>query len=110
MRRIALAAALALLPSLAFGQAVTYADRSGTIAAGGTAQVLMPVSPQRRGCIVQNQSATDLWVSSAGTAAAAPPSFRLPAGAQYVCMAPAPSNVLSIFGATSAAAFAASEW
>lgn len=110
MRRLALAAALVLLPSLAFGQAATtLQDRSGTITLGGTAQVLMPAAPSRRGCIVQNLSVADLWISDQGAAALVQPSIKVPAGAQFACVGP-PSAALSIIGATTAQAFAAREW
>ena len=105
----AMAVALAA-SSFAFGQAVTYADRSGTITLGGTAQVLAPAWPGRHGCMVQNQSVGDLWVRDGGTAAAVQPSVRVPAGAQYLCQQPAPDAALSIIGATTAQAFAAREW
>ncbi len=105
-----LALALALLPSLAWAQALTYADKSGTIASGGVAQTLAAAWPNRRGCVIQNQSTADLWVRSGGTAAATQPSFRVPAGAQYLCMVPATDAAISIFGATTAQAYAAREW
>jgi hypothetical protein len=113
MRRVALVAALALLPALALGQALTYQDRSGTITLGGTAQVLMPVSPSRHGCKVQNISAGDLWINDLGTAALAQPSFKVPSGAQYTCDTTngvTMGSALSIIGATTAQAFAAREW
>ncbi len=78
--------------------------------AGGTAQALAPAFPGRHGCMVQNLSTGDLWVSEVGTAAAIQPSVKVPAGAQFLCMTPAPSTPLSIFGATTAQAFAAREW
>lgn len=110
MRALIVAAVLAALSAPAFGQALTYANRSGTITTGGTAQVLMPAWSARKGCTVQNQSTGDLWVSEIGTAAATQPSIRVPAGAQYICMSPAPGTALSIIGATTAQAFAAREW
>jgi len=108
MKRLVIA--LALLPSFAAAQAVSQADRSGTIAAGGTAQVLMPAWSGRHGCVMQNQSTTDLWVSEVGTAAATQPSIKVPAGTQYICGNPAPGSALSVFGATTAQPFAAREW
>jgi len=100
--------------SFAFGQAVTHADRSGTITLGGTAQVLAPAWSGRHGCAIQNQSAGDLWVNGTGTATASQPSFRIPPGAEYFCgsgqIGTASSGAISIFGATTAQAFAAREW
>ena len=105
-----LAAGAVVLPSAAWSQAVDYANRSGTITTGGAAQVLMPAWPGRHGCLMQNLSAGDLWVSEVGTAAATQPSIKVPAGSQYLCMVPASGQALSIFGATTAQAFAAREW
>lgn len=110
MGKLLLAVVLAAMPLVALGQVVTYANLSGTITTGGSAQALASVNPGRHGCMVQNQSTTDLWVSDIGTAAATQPSVKIPAGAQYLCMTPAPTGTLSIFGATTAQAFAAREW
>jgi hypothetical protein len=105
-----LAAVAVMLPASAWSQAVDYANRSGTITAGGVAQVLMPAWSGRHGCLMQNLSAGDLWVSEIGTAAATQPSIKVAAGAQYLCMAPASGQALSVFGATTGQAFAAREW
>lgn len=90
---------------------VTYTDKSGTVTSGGSAQTLMAANTSRRGFLVQNQSTGDLWISSLGAAAATQPSIWLPAGAYYE---PPPTGVptaaISIFGATTAQAFAAREW
>jgi hypothetical protein len=108
MRRLAIA--IALLPSLAWSQALTYADRSGTITTGGVAQVAMPAWAGRHGCMIQNQSAGSLWVSDTATAIAGSPSILIPAGNQFLCMSPASGSAYSIIGATTAQAFAAREW
>jgi hypothetical protein len=110
---IRLLAAVLLLPSMALGQTVTMANISGTIAAGGSAQQLTGAFPTRKGCIVQNQSPTDLWINDQGAAAAAQPSIRVPAGSQFICGGyggGAPAGALSIFGATTGQAFAGREW
>ena len=88
----------------------SYADRSGTITAGGTAQVVLPAWTGRHGCVIQNQSAGSLWVSETATAVAGPPSILIPAGQQFLCMSPASGQAYSIIGATTAQAFAAREW
>jgi hypothetical protein len=105
---------LLLLPSLAMAQQgfrATHTDRSGTITSGGVAQAVMAANTQRQGCTIQNQSTGDLWVNGLGTAAAAQPSVRVPAGAEYQCN---PTGVqttaISIFGATTGQAFMAREW
>ena len=97
-------------PSVAWAQAVTYQDRSGTITAGGTAQVVFPAWTGRHGCVVQNQSAGSLWVSETATAVAGPPSVLIPTGQQFLCMSPASGQAYSIIGATTAQAFAARQW
>jgi hypothetical protein len=109
MIRLLILAAL-MSPSVAWAQALTYADRSGTITTGGTAQVAMPAFPGRKGCMIQNQSAGSLWVSETAAAVAASPSILIPAGQQFLCMSPASGQAYSIIGATTAQAFAAREW
>ena len=110
-RRLLVLAAL-LLPMAAHAQApaLTYEDRSGTITAGGTAQVVLPAWTGRHGCVIQNQSAGSLWVSETATAVAASPSILIPAGQQFLCMSPASGQAYSIIGATTAQAFAARQW
>ena len=108
-RRLLILAAL-LLPTAVRAQALTYADRSGTITTGGAAQVVLPAWPGRHGCVIQNQSAGSLWVSETATAVAGPPSILIPVNQQFLCMSPAPGQAYSIIGATTAQAFAAREW
>jgi hypothetical protein len=109
-----LAVQAAALAWPAFAQTTfTPNNISGSITTGGTAQQLAAAFPQRKGCVIQNQSTTDLWINDLGTAAAAPPSIKVPAGSQYVCggyAGGAPAGALSIFGATTAQAFAGREW
>jgi hypothetical protein len=109
MIRLLILAAL-MSPSAAWAQALTYADRSGTITTGGTAQVVLPAFPGRRGCMIQNQSLGSLWVSETATAVAGPPSILIPVNQQFLCMNPASGQTYSIIGATTAQAFAAREW
>jgi hypothetical protein len=109
-KRCALMLAVLLLPTAALAQALTYADRSGTITAGGTAQVVLPAWSGRHGCMIQNQSAGSLWVSETATAIAGPPSVLIPVGQQFLCMSPASGQAYSIIGATTAQAFVAREW
>ncbi len=90
---------------------VTPTNRSGTITAGGTAQVLMPSNPARMGFWLQNHSVGDLWINDLGPAAASQPSERIPAGALYETpITGCPVGAISIFGATTAQAFSAREW
>ena len=97
-------------PAVALPQARAYADRSGTITAGGTAQVVLPAWTGRHGCVIQNQSSANLWVSETAAAIAGPPAILIPAGQQFLCMSPASGQAYSIIGATTAQAFAAREW
>ena len=110
MIRASIITALLLWPAVALPQATSYADRSGVITAGGTAQVVLPAWSGRHGCMIQNQSAASLWVSETATAIAGPPSILVPAGSQFLCMSPASGQAYSIIGATTAQAFAAREW
>ena len=80
MIRVSILSVLLLWPAVALPQGLSYADRSGTITTGGTAQVAMPAWSGRHGCVIQNQSAGSLWVSETATAIAGPPSILIPAG------------------------------
>jgi len=111
MRCIALGVIVALATGgTAHAQAVTHADRSGTITIGGTAQTLAPAWKGRHGCAIQNQSTGDLWVNSTAAAVASQPSFLIAPGAMYLCLSPASDGAFSIIGATPGQAFAAREW
>lgn len=91
--------------------AVTYADRSGTITLGATAQTLMIRNDSRQGLYIQNNSAGPLWISSVGTAAATQPSLLLQSGDYYESPANGvPATAISIFGATTGQTFTAREW
>lgn len=86
-------------------------DRSGTIATGGTAQVLMAANSQRRGYWVQNVSSGDLWINALGPAVANQPSILIPPRALYeVDASTVPTTEISIIGATTGQAFSAREW
>lgn len=82
-------------------------DRGGTITAGGTAQQLAAANPSRTFLKGQNTSTGDLWINEVGgTAAAASPSYRIPAGATFAVNT---SAAISIFGATTGQTFSATE-
>lgn len=99
------------LPTAVRASAVAYADRSGTILAGGTAQVLATANPARRGLFVQNVSAADLWIDPTGTAGADQPALRIAAGQYYEFpLHGVPGSSISIFGAGTGQGFAAREW
>ncbi len=99
------------LPISPRGRTVTYTDRSGTIAAGGTAQTLAPANAARGGFLVQNVSSGDLWITSMGTASAAQPSLKIGAGQLYEFpQSGIPASALSIVGGATGQAFTAREW
>lgn len=85
---------------------------SGEIVTAGIAQTLSASSDSRRGFMVQNLSADDLWVNEGGTTAApSRPSIKIIAGALYE----SPYNIpcpyeISIYGATAGQSFTAREW
>jgi hypothetical protein len=82
-------------------------DRSGAIAAGGTAQTLAPANPSRRYLRGQNLSTGDLWLNEVGgTASAASPSYRVPAGGTFGINT---NQAVSIWGATTGQAWSATE-
>ena len=86
-------------------------DRSGTITLGGTAQNVMAANASRHGCLIQNQSAGDEWISELTTAVASEPSLWLPPGGTFTCPTGGISLLaISIYGATTSQAFAAREW
>ncbi|MEH3045538.1 hypothetical protein [Sphingomonas adhaesiva] len=99
------------LPAAMRATTVAYVDRSGTIAAGGTAQVLAAANAVRRGLFVQNVSAADLWINPTGTAVADQPALRIAAGQYYEFpVHGVPAGAVSIVGATTGQGFAAREW
>ncbi len=99
------------LPVAAVGSPAAKTDRSGAIAAGGTAQTLMAANAGRRGFWVQNLSGDALYINGLGDAAAGQPSLRIPAGAIYEEPASGVSTTaISIFGAAAGQAFSAREW
>lgn len=89
----------------------TPVDKSGTIAAGGTAQVAIAANADRNGFIIQNVSTENLWFTTSGTAVQDQPSFKLEPGIAYQddprIMG---TGAVSIIGATTGQAFAAREW
>ena len=93
------------------GSTVTSTDKSGNIAAGGTAQTAIALNANRRAFWIQNLSAGDLWISDVGTATAASPSLKIVAGGLYESMpGNCPTSAISIIGATTSQAFAAREY
>lgn len=93
-------------------------DRSGTIAAGGTAQQLAAANSARRYLLIQNLSTGVLWVSTTTTAVVGQPSIALKActaandgtgGALVYEGSFIPTGAVSIIGATTSQAYSARE-
>lgn len=84
-------------------------DRSGSIAAGTTAQALAAANASRTGLKGQNISSGDLWINEIGGTAAADTagSFRVPAGATFSVST---NRAISIVGATTGQKFTATEY
>lgn len=103
------ASAAAPLPVAVHGIGVTIADRSGAIAAGGTAQTLAAANAARRGLFVQNVSSGDLRVSARGGATGTAGLLLTP-GALYEWPAHmTPTGAISVWGAATGQAFEAGE-
>lgn len=91
----------------------TLTPRSGSIAAGGTAQQLAAANSARKGWRLQNTSTGDLWFNDTGGTASigGADSFKVGAGGYYETPVGGSSQAaISIFGATTAQTFSASEW
>ena len=87
----------------------TVVSRSGTITTGGTAQTLAAANTARIGLTLQNTDATtDLWFTEDGaTTAALNVGYKLPAGSSAKIST---QKSISIWGATTAKTFAATEF
>lgn len=83
-------------------------DRSGTITTGGTAQQLAAANTSRVSLTGQNISSGDLWISENGANAApnAAGSYKISSGQAFSV---GTSRAISIYGATTAQAFTATE-
>lgn len=86
-------------------------DGSGTVAAGGTAQLLFAGVVPSNGYLVANNSSQTLYVSDVGAAMSGGASIPIPAGAVF--MTPSgynPAGAVSLWGSTTGQAFAARRW
>jgi hypothetical protein len=93
------------------GNQAAHADRSGTITLGGVAQQLMPANAARGGCVLQNLSTGDLWISEIGAATLGEPSFWVPAGSFISCEETGiTTGAISIYGPYTGQPFTAREW
>lgn len=87
-------------------------DGSGTLATGGSPQMLFGGIVPANGFIVQNNSSAALWISDVGVAAAGGASIQLAAngGSFTTPSGYKPAGAVSLFGATTGQAFAARRW
>jgi hypothetical protein len=86
-------------------------DGSGTVVAGGTAQVLFAGVVPSNGYLVANNSSQSLYISDVGVATSGGASIPIPAGAVF--MTPSgynPAGAVSLWGSTTGQAFAARRW
>ena len=86
-------------------------DGSGTVAAGGTAQVLFAGVIPSNGYLIANNSTQTLYVSDVGTATSGGATIPIPAGAVF--MTPSgynPAGAVSLWGSTTGQAYAARRW
>ena len=86
-------------------------DGSGTVVAGGTAQVLFAGAVPANGYLVANNSSQTLYVSDVGTATSGGASIPILPGAIF--MTPSgykPAGAVSLWGSTTGQAFAARRW
>ncbi len=84
-------------------------DRSSTITAGGTAQVLLAANANRKGIEFFNNSVGSLWLNVVGTATAGGGSIEVRSGGYWspsVC----PVTAISVIGATTGQAFTCWEY
>jgi len=89
----------------------TWTNRSGNIAAGGTAQVAMAANAARKAWFFQNIGSADLWISFVGTAVVdATGSIKVPAGSSaWSSGGFVSSQALSVIGATTGQKYTAYE-
>ena len=87
-------------------------DGSGTVAAGGSAQLLFGGIVPANGFLVQNNSVAALWICDVGTASAGGASVQIAANGGIFITPPGyrPAGAVSLFGATTGQAFAARRW
>jgi hypothetical protein len=83
-------------------------DRSGSIAAGGTAQSMAPANAARKSLKGQNISAGDLWINEVGGTAAVDTagSYKVTSGSAFAI---ATNRAVSIVGATTGQKWTATE-
>ena len=88
---------------------VSSASLSGQLTTGGVAQVLAAANENRQGFIIQNYSATPLYVNPEGTASDDGTSLRIDVGMGYISDFVS-GSAISIFGTVTGQKFYAREW
>ena len=84
-------------------------DRSSTITAGGTAQVLLAANANRKGIEFFNNSVGSIWLNVVGPAAAGGGSIEVRSGG-YWSPPVVPVTAISVIGATPGQAFTCWEY
>ena len=84
-------------------------DRSSTITAGGTAQVLLAANANRKGIEFFNNSVGSIWLNVVGPAAAGGGSIEVRSGG-YWSPPVVPVTAISVIGATTGQAFTCWEY
>ncbi len=88
----------------------TLIDRSGTLTAGGTAQLLAAANPTRVYLFIQNVSSANLWINFTSAAVQSQPSILLLPYGSFVMEANFVSTeAVYIVGATTSQAWVAKE-
>ena len=92
--------------------AAIASDGSGTVATGGSAQLLFGGIAPPHGFLVQNNSSAALWISDVGTASAGGASVQLAANGGIFTTPSGykPAGAVSLYGGTTGQAFAARRW
>ena len=92
--------------------AAAASDGSGTIATGGTPQMLFGGIVPDNGFLVQNNSPAALWISDVGVASTGGASIQISAngGTFATPSGYKPAGAVSLYGATTGQAFAARRW
>jgi hypothetical protein len=92
--------------------AAVAGDGSGTVAAGGSAQLLFGGAVPANGFLVQNNSSAALWICDTGIASNGGASLQLAANGG-IFVTPSgykPAGAVSLYGGTTGQAFAARRW
>jgi hypothetical protein len=106
------AAALAAAGDNSINGGGSNTNKSGTITAASTSQVVIAANPNRIGCEIQAIGGADLWIGIDTAASNGAGSWWLPAGSLYRCGngTAIPTGAVSVWSTTAGAAFTAKEF